>query len=130
MCSSDLGKPLISTGLSVIDELSKYGVSFSEANDNKEAGRLKVKSLLHYDKTKPIDINNRPKLFFVRDQVPKTIHSMLNHQYDEWKGKTDKDPKEIEKPKDCHGADVVRYLCASNLSFHLPQVYEPEGAYY
>ena len=124
-------KPLLSTGLSVIDELYKYKVVFTEADDNEEAGRLKVKEYLHYDKNRPIDINNKPKLFFVRDRVPVTIHSMLNYQYAEWKHNAgDRDPKEDDKPKDIHGADCIKYLCSSQPTFYLPQVYEPVGAYY
>ena len=124
-------KPLLSTGLSVIDELYKYKVTFTEADDNEEAGRLKVKEMLHYDRNRPIDINNKPKLFFVRAQVPITIRSMLNYQYAEWKHNAeDRDPKEDDKPKDTHGADVVRYLCISQPAFYLPQAYEPVGAYY
>jgi len=123
-------KPLLSTGMSVIDELYKYKVSFTEADDNQEAGRLKVKEMLHYNPDKPIDINNKPKLFFVRDKVLQTIKSMLNYQYDEWRHNPDRDPKEKEKPKDTHGADCVRYLCNSQPSFYLPQVYEPVGVYY
>ena len=124
-------KPLLSTGLSVIDELYKYKVNFTEANDSEEAGRLKVKELLHYDRNKPIDINNKPKLFFVRGKVPITIHSMLNYQYAEWKHNPDeRDPKEDDKPKDVHGADCIKYLCSSQPTFYLPQAYEPVGAYY
>ena len=123
-------KPLLSTGLSVIDEFYKYRVAFTEADDNQETGRLKVKEYLHYNANKPLDINNKPKLFFVRGQVPKTLHSMMNYQYDEWRRDSDRDPKESEKPKDAHGADCVRYLCVSQPSFYLPQVYEPQGAYY
>lgn len=123
-------KPLLSTGLSVIGELFKYKVSFIEADDNQETGRLKVKALLHYDSKRPLDINNKPKLFFVKDQVPHTIHSMLNYQYDEWKGNQDRDPKEDDKPKDTHGVDCVRYLCISNPTFYAPQPYEPVEVYY
>jgi hypothetical protein len=37
---------------------------------------------------------------------------MRNLQYEEWQGKTadSKDPKEVEKDKENHGADCVRYL--------------------
>lgn len=119
-------KPLISTGLSVIQELAKYKTVFTEADDNKEAGRLRVKELLHYNKSKPIDINNKPKLFFVRERCPVTIKSIMNLQYDEWKGNIDRDPKEDVKPKDEHGAHCIRYLASSSPSFHLPSVYEPD----
>lgn len=123
-------KPLLSTGLSVIEELAKMKVTFSEANDNTEAGRLKVKEYLHYDNSRPLDINNKPKLFFVRDKVPVTIRSMMNYQYDEWRSEGERDPKETEKPKDTHGADTVRYLCMSLPSFYQPQAYELTAAAY
>ena len=124
-------KRLITSGRTVIEELEGYKVAFAEADDHKETGRLKVKSYLHYDRNKPIDLNNRPKLYFVRDHCPKTIHSMRNYQYDEWKG-IDRDPKEDVKQKDTHGADVVRYLCISAPTFHVPEPYAPvvTGAYY
>jgi hypothetical protein len=117
-------KPLISTGLSVIEELRKYRVSFAEANDADEAGRLKVKEYLHYNKDKPLDINNKPKLFFVQTNTPQTCRSMQNFQYDEWQSNVERDPKEKVKPKDSHGADCVRYLCASRVSFRQPAIYQ------
>lgn len=123
-------KPLLSTGLSVIQELAKFKVQFMEADDNIEAGHLKVKEYLHYNKNKSLDINNRPKLYFVKDKVPKTIRSIMNYQYDEWKSKTDRDPKEDTKPKDNHGADCLRYLCMSQPSFYLPRIYESQEAVY
>lgn len=61
-----------------------------------------MKEYLHYDPKKPIDINNRPKLYFVGDKTPKTIHSLRNLQHDEWKGGQDRDPKRNTKPKDEH----------------------------
>ena len=124
-------KPLLTHGRSVIDELAMFGAVFTEAHDSKETGRLKVKSYLHYDMTKPIDLNNRPKLYFVRERCPRTIRSMQNLQYDEWKG-VDRDPKEDIKQKDTHGAHTVRYLCMENPTFYAPAPYEPvvTGAYY
>ena len=115
----------IGLNTSLIEELRKFRCIFTEANDAKETGQMKVKSLLHYDRKRPLDINNKPKLFFVRDLVPRTIHSMRNLQHDEWKGQTDRDPKEEIKPKDTHGADCIRYLCADNPTFDGAQTYEP-----
>jgi len=124
-------KPLISTGLSVIEELRKYRVHFTEANDSKEAGRLRVKDMLHYRKDKPVGLGNKPKLFFLRGMCPQTVRSVMNLQYDEWKGADDRDPKEDTKQKDTHGADCVRYLCADNPEYEQPMIYEPDvaGAY-
>ena len=118
-------KNLISTGMSVKEELYKYGVGFFEANDQKEAGRLAVKGYLHFDVKRPIDLNNKPKLYFVKYATPKTIHSMRNYQYDEWASGKDIDPKEKEKPKDTHGADCVRYLCISLPKFDGYRTFEP-----
>lgn len=125
--------PSASSGMSTMEELSKYRVHFTEAlSDNKDFGRLKVKEYLRFNKAKPIDINNKPKLFFLKGKVPRTWNSIMNYQYDEWKGTTDRDPKEETKPKDEHGADTIRYLIVSQPTYYSPQTYEPvaEGAYY
>jgi len=127
-------KPLLSSGMSVIDEFYKYRISFKEADDNKDNGQLKVKEYLHYDRMRPLDINNKPKLFFVKERCPITIRSVQNLQYDEWKGITaeNKEPREDTKEKDSHGSDTMRYLCISSPRFYIPSSYEPsiQGAYY
>lgn len=113
-------KPLITTGRNMIQELSFSGCpGWFEADDPKDEGRLKVKDYLNYDVKIPISHTNRPKLYFHKRNCPLTIHSIRNHQYEEWVGKTgeDKDPKEKSKDKDTHGADCVRYLCMSNPTF-------------
>lgn len=110
-------KPLITTGRTVIQELAMAGCGgWHESNDAKEEGRLKVKDYLHWDKNKPLSHTNRPKLYFHKTRVPRTIHSIANHQYEEWIGKTadEKDPKEKSKDKETHGADCIRYLCMAN----------------
>lgn len=98
---------------SVIQELSKHKCSFYEANDNIELGHMLVRDYLHCNWKAPITAFNKPKLFFSKTRCQKTIRSMNNLQYDEWMGKTksEKDPKEEEKPYETHGADCIRYLC-------------------
>lgn len=97
---------------SVMKELARHGCSFFEANDNIELGHMMVRDYLHFDRNKPVTDINKPKLFFSKERCPKTIRSMRNLQYEDWAGKTgeDKDPKEVEKDKENHGADCVRYL--------------------
>ena len=110
-------RPLITTGRNFIQELYKCGCGgWTESNDSKDEGRLKVKEYLHYDKRKEISFTNKPKMYFHKFRVPLTIHSIQNHQYEEWIGKIagERDPKEKPKDKDTHGADCVRYLCMSN----------------
>jgi len=103
-------KPGVNT--SVIKELGRYGASFYESDDNIELGHMVVREYLHYDLQKPVTAVNKPKLFFHAKCV-ETIKSMRNLQYDEWKGDDEKSPKELEKQKDTHGADCIRYLCVS-----------------
>jgi len=101
------------SNFSVIQEMRKHGVGFYEPCDDVELGHMVVREYLHYDKDKPITAVNKPKLFFSRERCPITIRSMRNLQYQEWAGKTkdDRNAKEVEKEKDNHGADTVRYLC-------------------
>lgn len=112
--------PNLVTGRSVIDELRRppYPLHFGEADDDKEAGILKVRELLHWDPAKPISLVNTPRLFF-HPRCVKTIHSIRNYQFDEWRGvtKEERDVKEVDKQKDTDGADVIRYLCLSNPTF-------------
>jgi len=125
-------KKLITNGRTVIDELRQYGVQFIEAKDAKETGRLKVKSYLHYNRNKPVDLNNRPKLYFVKERCSRTLRSLQNYQYDEWSIGLDRDVKEDVKQKDTHGADCIRYLCMDEPTYYAPQPYEPiiTEAYY
>lgn len=101
------------SNFSVIQELRKHGIGFYEPCDDVELGHMIVRDYLQYNKDKPITAVNKPKLFFSRQRAPVTIRSMRNLQYQEWAGKTkdDKNAKEVEKEKDNHGADTVRYLC-------------------
>ena len=127
--------PLVTTGRNFIQEMAHAGCGgWAEANDSKEEGRLKVKEYLHWDRSKDISFTNRPKLYFHKARVPKTIHSIRNHQYEEWIGKTagERDPKEKSKDKDTHGADDVRYLCLSNPTFDrmIAREYELEESPY
>lgn len=120
---------------SVIQELHRNGIGFYEANDDVQLGHMLVRDALHYKMNKPVTAVNKPKLFFSRQGCPKTIRSMKNYQYQEWQGKTkeDKNPKEIEKDKDNHGADCVRYLVISrprNESFANQEAKELESAPY
>lgn len=116
------------SNVTVLKELANYKATFTEANDDKTTGRLKVKNCLHYDRNRDIDLNNKPKLYFVKDKCPKTVRSMRNLQYDEWRMSGDRDPKEEIKQKNVHGAHCVRYLLMSNPAFYLPEIYEPQVA--
>lgn len=102
----------VGSNLSVIQELRRHGLACYEGVDNLELGHLVVRDYLHWDQRKPQSAINKPKVFFSRDRVPKTIRSMRNIQYEDWEGKTknERDLKETEKDKDTDGADTIRYL--------------------
>jgi hypothetical protein len=109
----------IGNNRTVIQELARYGASFFEADDNRELGHMIVRDFLHYDMKRPVTSVNKPTLFFHRDRTPMTIRSMRNLQYDEWMGATAdiRNPKEVQRQKDDHGADCVRYMCISKPRF-------------
>ena len=110
-------KPLIITGRNMIEELAREGCpGWVEADDAKDEGHLKVKEYLRFQRNQPISEVNKPKLFFHKERVMRTIRSIRNYQYEEWVGKiaSDRDPKEKPKDKETHGADVIRYLCMTN----------------
>jgi hypothetical protein len=117
----------VGTNLTVMKELARNGAGFYEANDNIELGHMMVRDYLHYDRKKPVSATNKPKLFFSRERAPKTIRSMRNLQYEDWSGKTsvEKDPKEVEKDKENHGADCIRYLIIGRPKYQV-QTPEPE----
>ncbi len=100
---------------SVKQELSKHGVGFYEPCDDIELGHMVVREYMHFNHERPVTATNKPKLFFAEDRVPITTRSVRNLQFQEWQGKTsgEKNAKEVEKDKDNHGADCVRYLCIS-----------------
>src|SRR3990167_1910053 len=112
--------PNLVTGRSVIDELRRppYPLYFGESDDDKEAGILKVRDLLHWNAAKPISPLNTPRLFF-HPRCEKTIHSIRNYQFEDWRGisKEERDLKEVEKQKDTDGADCIRYLCLNHPTF-------------
>ena len=105
----------VGTNLSVIQELQRHGIACYEANDDIQLGHMLVREALHYNRSKEVTATNKPKIFFSGDRVPKTIRSMKNLQYEDWSQQSmkDRDPKEVEKDKEKHGADCIRYLLIS-----------------
>src|SRR3990167_7242354 len=105
----------VGSNQTVIEELSRQGAYFFEANDNIELGHMIVREYLHYDKSRDVTAVNKPKVFFSRERAPSTIRSVMNLQYDEWIGKraNERNPKEKQKEREDHGADCIRYLLVS-----------------
>ena len=98
-------------GLTLKQEFAEQGIDFidsysvGDSTSEVETGILKVKELLRYDKTKPIDSLNRPRLM-VAELCTNTIHALERWSRDPKTGK----PKEEYKDF----ADDVRYLAMAN----------------
>ena len=69
-----------------------------------------VKRYLQYDKTKPIDMGNRPKLY-VFSNCKLFLHGFTHYVWDEYSNSDNKDQKEKPKDKNKDFMDLVRYCC-------------------
>ena len=110
-------------GLTLKQEFANFNFNFadsysiSDVTAEVETGILKMKDALRYDKTKPLDSINRPKLTISANCI-NTIHALERWSRDPKNGK----PKEEYKDF----ADVVRYLVMSNPEVRKPSNYKPE----
>lgn len=110
----------------LILELGKEGLRYNGyVNDDLVEGHLAVKRYLHYDKSKEISIQNRPKLFFTSNCV-KHIHGFTHYIWDDHKvGASSRSVK--EKPKDLAKdfPDLVRYCIMSRPRYRKTEFYSP-----
>ena len=95
-----------------------------------ETGHMKVRSLLEYDKEKPIDTRNHPKLY-VFDDLKNMVFSFRHYLYEEWGLKKEgKAPKGKPQEKYKHFMDIVRGICMDNPTNRVLKVHRPsEGMY-
>ena len=110
--------PTAVTGLRLVDDFAKHAVYFTTSvNDDIIMGHLAVAEKLMWDKRYPLDMTNKPKLFFFREGTKSTVRMIQSYVWDDWKG-SEKDKK--ERPKDVNKdfPDCVRYLVMSNPFFH------------
>lgn len=97
--------------ITTLREFEAKGMSFSLAYNN-EAGYNVVREYLAYDKSKPLDIFNRPRCYFTAD-VPKTWYSMTHVLWDDRKQDSAlRDPREKIRDFQKDFADNVRYTLA------------------
>lgn len=113
-------------GLTLKQEFAEEGIEFidSYTSDDKteiETGILKVKELLRYNKDKPIDSLNRPRLM-VADHCTNTIHALERWSRDAKTGK----PREEQKDF----ADCVRYLAMANPEVNVYRPWQENPAHY
>lgn len=114
-------------GQTLKQEFSMFGVDFTDsysmdASVEVETGILKVKEYLRYDKDKPLDSLNGPKLI-ISPTCRNTISSFERWSRDPSKGKPNEDYKDF--------ADCVRYLVMSNPEIEIRRAWNaPKPAYY
>jgi hypothetical protein len=111
----------------VIDQFRNCGMKgMILGTDDDEAGKMRIREYLKFDKMKPVDISNRPKLYFFKERAAKTWKAVMNLQYEDWQRKIaeDKALKEKVKDKNKHAADTLRYLLLSNPRWEKPYIAE------
>ncbi len=104
-------------GLTVAEEFQIRGIAFdTSVNDDIAAGHKAVEQRLRYDKTRPLDALNAPKLF-VKRNCRNIIRAFRNYVWDDWRGVIGegKAPKEAVKEKYKDFADVVRYTAMARV---------------
>lgn len=113
--------PTSAQGLRLCDEFAKYSLYFNTSvNDDIPTGHLAVAEKLHYNRKLPVEMTNRPKMYFVKDETVETVRMFQTYIWDDWKS-SEKEKK--EKPKDLNKdfPDCVRYLVMSNPVFFVPE---------
>lgn len=113
-------------GLTLKQEFGEVGIDFidSYTTDDKteiETGILKVKDLLRYDSSKPIDGLNRPRIM-IADHCINTIHAL-----ERWR-RDPKNGKPMEEYKDF--ADCIRYLAMANPEIEPYRPWEVKDTHY
>lgn len=108
-------------------QLQKLGLKYRDGIDSLQAGHLKVRELLHYERAKNSDeIVVQPKLMFTED-VPNTVKGMFRYS---WKDivTASGDEKDKVQPQDKYKdfPDCVRYGCMSDLAYDDGSLKDPE----
>jgi len=107
----------VGSKIRVIDQFKASGMrNLVLGVDEQEGGRLKIRTALRFDKTKPIGISNRPKLYFFKNGARESYRSLSNLQYEDWTKKATevKGLRENLQQKNKHIHDVLLYLYNSN----------------
>lgn len=98
----------------LVDEFRKNGLRFyAKVNDSLIDGHLAVKRYLKYDKSQPIGLTNRPKLYVFKN-CRHIDHGFTHYVWDDYIHSEKKDLKEAPKDKYKDFPDLVRYCIMSN----------------
>ena len=113
-------------GLSLKEEFGEAGLDFMDSyscrreESEVETGIFEVREWLDYDRTKPVDSLNRPRLL-ISPECPNTIKA-----FERWSRDTD-----TGKPREAFKdfMDVVRYLVKANPEYQRPSYWVPKSGH-
>lgn len=114
-------------GLTLKQEFGEFNIDFEDSysigdiSSEIETGILKVKDLLRYDKTKPINNLNRPRI-----QVFESCTNII-HSFERW-SRDPKTGKPKEEQKDF--SDCVRYRAMAGIEIEPDRPWAVKPAYY
>lgn len=106
-------------GLTVAEELQIRGLAFdTSVNDDLTAGHQAVAQRLKWDKTRPRDALNQPKLFIKRN-CRNLIHSIRSYIWSDWRGRASegRSPKQVPVERYKHFCDCIRYACMARVKY-------------
>lgn len=109
--------PTTVTGLRLTEEFGIRGLGFvTNVSDDLAVGHMAVAQKLHYDKLRPLSIDNSPQLFFLRSHTKECVKQILSYVWDDWRGKDKGTRSAKESPKDVNKdmPDCIRYLVMFN----------------
>jgi hypothetical protein len=88
-------------------------------NDDLQDGHESVRSRLAWNKDKPRDPSNQPRLYFL-DSCRNLIRSLRSYIWEDWRGKVGEGKPLKEKPQEKfkHFPDCVRYTCIMDPRWH------------
>lgn len=107
----------------------QYPIRFAFGNDSKELGRKAFARMLKYDTTRPISLMNHPRIKFASD-MKESIYQIEHYVWDDFKGGTEKDPKETPKDVNTHFPDLCHYFSLANFGWTRPRISKGVGNFY
>ena len=107
----------VGSNIRVIDLFRTSGLNnLILGNDEEEAGKLLIRTALKFDKSKPVSLTNRPKLYFYKNAAKESFRSLSNFQYEDWTKKSQeaKGLREKAMERNKHIFDCIKYFYNSN----------------
>lgn len=113
----------VQTGDTIRDEFDRHELyfinSYTDDNASVASGHDRVKQYLKYDRKKPIDSVNKPKLY-VKSNCKNHLYGFLHYTYGDFR---DKEKNLQEKPEEKYKdfMDLVRYVVCERPTYEEPE---------